>query len=100
MRQTQILALTPREDFVGRDAELRALTQQAVAATARGIILMSAPGAGAGELLRQTYDQLFQQRGFAIPVYFPWKANESASETGRRFFKTALQHYIAYRRVD
>ncbi len=100
MRQTQILALTPREDFVGRDAELRALTQQAVAATARGIILMSAPGAGAGELLRQTYDQLFQQRGFAIPVYFPWKANESASETGRRFFKTALQQYIAYRRVD
>jgi serine/threonine-protein kinase RsbW len=100
MKQTRILALTPREDFVGRDGELRAITQQASAAQPRDTIVMSAPGAGASELLRQAYDQLFLQRAFSIPLLFRLKPDEAATETARRFFKSALQQFIAYRRVD
>jgi len=100
MKQTRILALTPREDFVGRDGELRTITQPASAARPQGIILMSAPGAGAAELLRQAYDQLFRQRAFSIPILFRIKSDEAAAETARRFFKSTLQQFIAYRRVD
>ena len=100
MNQTRILALTPREDFVGRDAELRAITQQASAARPRGIAVMSEPGAGASELLRQAYDQLFLHRSFSVPILFSLKADEAAGDTARRFFKTALQQFVSYRRVD
>jgi len=51
MKQTQILARTPRADFIGRDAELRAITQQGSAAKSHGVLLLAAPGAGASELL-------------------------------------------------
>src|SRR5690349_7925886 len=101
MKQTTILARTAREDFIGRDAELRAITQQGSAAKSRGVLLLAAPGAGASELLRQAYDQLFLQRRFSIPLHFALKRGEaSETETARRFFKTLLQQFIAYRRVD
>jgi serine/threonine-protein kinase RsbW len=101
MKQTQILARTTREDFIGRDAELRAITQQGSAAKSRGILVFAAPGAGASELLRQAYDQLFLQRRFSIPLHFALKRGEGPpAETARRFFKTLLQQFIAYRRVD
>src|ERR1041384_2466285 len=101
MKQTQILGRTPREDFIGRDAELGAITQQGSAAKPWGILLLAAPGAGASELLRQAYDQLFLQRRFSIPLHFALKRGEGPpTETARRFFKTLLQQFIAYRRVD
>ena len=101
MKQTQILARTPRADFIGRDAELRAITQQGSAAKSHGVLLLAAPGAGASELLGQAYDQLFLQRSFSIPLHFALNhGEESATETARRFFKTLLRQFVAYRRVD
>jgi serine/threonine-protein kinase RsbW len=102
MSQTRILARVSREDFVARDAELREIVQQATHPTAApGLVVFAAPGAGASELLRQSYDQLFLRRGDAVPLHFAFKRSEaSATETARRFFKNSLQQYISYRRMD
>ena len=102
MTQTRILALANREDFVGRDAELRQIAQQASRATdSHGLVLMAAPGAGASELLRQSYDQLFHRRGDSVPLHFAcMRSDVSGTETARRFFRQCLQQYVAYRRID
>lgn len=97
-----ILATVSRDEFVGRDVELRELVHRAVPLRdARGLVIRAAPGAGAGELLRQAYDQLFMRRRDPAPVHFSFSLNDvTATATARRFFQTALQQYIAYRRVE
>jgi serine/threonine-protein kinase RsbW len=102
MTQQRILANVSREDFVGRDAELQEIVRQASPmGERRGLILLAAPGAGAGELLRQVYDQLFVRRGDPFPFHFAFKQSDgSPVETARRFFQSFLQQYVAYRRVD
>src|ERR1041385_3271842 len=102
MVQVRILARTNRDEFFGRDLELRQIVRQAShVSDARGLILMTAPGVGASELLRQSYDQLFARRGEPVPIYFAFRRNgATASEIARGFFQSFLRQYIAYRRVD
>src|ERR1041384_864735 len=102
MVQVRILARTNRDEFFGRDVELRQIVHQASnVGDARGLILMVSPGAGASELLRQGYDQLFARRGNAVPIYFAFRRNgATASEIARGFFQSFLRQYISYRRVD
>jgi len=102
MAQLRILARVNRDEFFGRDAELRQIVQQASLLTdARMLVLPAAPDAGASELLRQSYDHLFARRGDPFPFYFAFRRNEAtAIDVARRFFQTFLQQYIAYRRVD
>lgn len=101
MTALRILARVSREEFIGRDAELRQIiTQASHIADARSLIVMAAPGAGASELLRQSYDQLFAWRGEPAPIHFALVPDELPVDTGRRFFQTFLQQYVAYRRVD
>src|SRR5437868_3960464 len=102
MVQPRILARVNRDEFFGRDAELRQIVQQASLLTdARVLVLPAAPDAGASELLRQSYDHLFARRGDPFPFYFAFRRSETmATDVARRFFQTFLQQYIAYRRVD
>jgi len=102
MIQPRILARVNRDEFLGRDAELRQIVQQASPLTdARMLILSAAPDAGASELLRQSYDHLFARRGDPFPFHFAFHRGETtAVDVARRFFQTFLQQYIAYRRVD
>ena len=102
MTQQRILASIDRDDFVGRDAELQEIVRQASPlGDRRGLVLLAAPGVGAGELLRQAYDQLFLRRGDPVPFHFACKQSDgSPAETARRFFQSFLQQYVAYRRVD
>src|SRR5882762_4429027 len=102
MTHQRILANVSRDEFVGRDAELRAIVRQtSQPVDRRGLIVLAAPGAGGGELLRQAYDQLFVRRGDPVPIYFAFKRSEEAPlDAARRFFQNLLQQYIAYRRVD
>src|SRR6266851_10456853 len=102
MTQQRILANVNRDEFVGRDAELREIVRHASRLVdRRGLILLAAPGVGAAELFRQAYDQLFLRRGDPVPIYFALRPGDgSAAETARRFFQNFLQQYIAYRRVD
>jgi serine/threonine-protein kinase RsbW len=102
MIQPRILSSINQDEFFGRDAEVRDIVRQASAfADARGLVLMATPEAGASELLRQTYDQLFVRRGDPVPVHFAFRRSDTtAANTARRFFQTLLQQYVAYRRVN
>src|SRR5258706_8687274 len=100
MTHQRILANVSRDEFVGRDAELQNLLGHA-SEGGSGLVVMAAPGVGAGELMRQAYDQLFARRGEPVPVYFAFRRNEATPlDVARRFFQNLLQQYIAYHRVD
>jgi serine/threonine-protein kinase RsbW len=102
MIQPRILSSINQDEFFGRDAEVRDILRQSSSAhDARGLVLMATPNAGASELLRQAYDQLFARRGDPVPIHFAFKRSDaSAANTARRFFQTLLQQYVAYRRVN
>ena len=95
-----ILSKVSRDEFVGRDTELQQIVRHA-SSDRRGLVVQAAPGAGASELLRQAYDQLFARRGPEVPIHFAFKGiGETPVDAARRFFQNVLQQYIAYRRVD
>jgi serine/threonine-protein kinase RsbW len=100
MTHSPILANVSRDEFVGRDAELRQISRQA-SKDRHGLVVLAEPGVGASELLRQAYDQLFVRRGEPVPIHFAFKRSEGTPlDAARRFFQNLLQQYIAYRRVD
>ncbi len=100
MTHSPILANVSRDEFVGRDAELRQISRQA-SRDRHGLVVLAEPGVGASELLRQAYDQLFVRRGEPVPIHFAFKRSEGTPlDAARRFFQNLLQQYIAYRRVD
>src|SRR5512144_916813 len=102
MIQPRILSSINQDEFFGRDAEVRDIVRNAsLSGDASGLVLMATPDAGASELLRQAYDQLFARRGDPVPIHFAFKRSDpTAANTARRFFQTLLQQYVAYRRVN
>ncbi|HEV2860104.1 MAG TPA: ATP-binding protein [Pyrinomonadaceae bacterium] len=98
----RVLARTAPEHFVGRGEQLREIASLAPhKAEARGLVLLAAPFAGASELLRQSFDELFRTRGGASPVYFAFTRSDPAAATAaRRFLLTFLTQTIAHRRDD
>lgn len=102
MSHERIFANVARDDFVGRDAELRHfLGYPSQPESGRHLLLLGAPNAGASELLRQAYDQLFLNRNVSVPIYFAFaKGGGDRSEVASAFFQAFLQQYVAYRRVD
>jgi serine/threonine-protein kinase RsbW len=102
MVQPRILGRINREAFIGRDDELREIVRHASGLDdTRVLVLAAQPDAGASELLRQAYDQLFARRGDSIPIYFSFRRGDAGtSAIAQRFFQTVLQQFIAYRRVE
>ena len=99
MTHQRIISSVSRDEFVGRDAELRQLvSHSSQPGDAGGLLLLGAPNVGASELLRQAYDELFSRRGEAIPIHFDF--GRDSLDAARSFFQSFLKQYIAYRRVD
>src|SRR5229473_2733262 len=99
MSHQRILSSVSRDEFMGRDAELRQLVSHSSRPDDPGrLLLLGAPNVGASELLRQAYDELFSRRGEAIPTYFAFV--QASLSSARSFFQSFIQQYIAYRRVD
>jgi serine/threonine-protein kinase RsbW len=98
----RVLGRIAPENFVGRGEDLRLLAALALPANERrGVLILAEPAAGASELLRQTYDRLFQQRGGAAPIYFAWtRHDQTAAAAARRFLHTFLTQLVAHRRED
>ena len=98
----RILGQVKREEFVGRTAELeRLLAHASTADDSRGLLILLAPLAGVSELLRQTYDVLFNKQGAAVPVYFALPAAETTSVSAAiEFLNTFLLQYVAFRRNE
>lgn len=99
-RRKNILATT--EDFVGRTPEFDVIARHAKSEnTPRALLLLSAPGVGASELLRQIYDRLFYENKETIPIYFAVKkSDQTARRAAVRFARTVIEQAIAFRRQD
>ena len=100
--KTRILSHLQAEDFIGRTREIAEVLRHANGATASsGMLILSAPTSGLSELLRQIYDQLFEEQGEIIPLYFSFSKNDRTPEqTARHFLQTILSQIIAFRRGD
>ena len=101
-RGRRILGRVAPDQFVGRAAELQQLISHPSRTNAPpGLLLLLAPSAGVSELLRQTYDALFNRHGEIIPIYFAFTRNESTAVSAAiEFLNTFLQQYVAYRRDE
>jgi len=101
MEKRRILGRVSADEFVGRSAELQQIVRHALRPGARGLLLLLAPPAGVSELLRQSYDELFNQRGNVVPVYFALTRNDvTALEAAKQFFQTFIRQCVAFRRND
>ncbi len=98
----RILSRVSRLDFVGRVEELERIIQQAKPANAgRGMLLLMEPSAGVSELLRQAYDEIFNEHSDVVPIYFAFTRNErTAVSAAIEFLTVFLQQYIAQRRDE
>jgi serine/threonine-protein kinase RsbW len=101
----RILGRVKREEFVGRAAELDRIVSYATLSErsdeTRGLLILLAPLAGVSELLRQAYDELFNQRGAVVPIYFALPQTETTAVSAAiEFLNTFLLQYIAFRRDE
>lgn len=97
-----ILSARQSEHFIGRTSELKRLVHHATKEKSRNkLLLLSAPALGASELLRQTYDRLFQSQNEIIPFYFALKnSDKTAKKAALRFLREFLLQTVAFRRRD
>src|SRR3989442_3761900 len=100
-KQRRVLGRVERDEFVGRAAELMQIVSHPHGRQARGLLLLLEPSAGVSELLRQAYDDLFNQHGKIIPIYFALPRGETmAVSTAIEFLNAFLLQYVAFRRDE
>src|SRR6195256_1801071 len=106
-QERQILGRVKRGEFIGRTAELEQLVAHATRANqptssgAAGLLILMAPLAGVSELLRQTFDTLFNRREEVVPIYFSLPQTETTAVSAAiEFLNTFLLQYIAFRRDE
>src|SRR6185503_9863350 len=91
-KKVKILAGRPAVNFVGRTNEIERLFAHSSSASGQdGLSILATPGAGASELLRQTYDRLFYEQRDIIPFYF---AVRPGFRTGREIAESFLTEFI------
>lgn len=101
MEKHRILGRVAAADFVGRAAELQQIVRHASRPDARALLLLLAPPAGVSELLRQAFDELFNQRSNVVPIYFALSRNDvTGLEAAKQFFQTFVRQFVAFRRGD
>ncbi|HKO60580.1 MAG TPA: ATP-binding protein [Pyrinomonadaceae bacterium] len=97
----RILGQVKREEFIGRTGELERLLAHAHGADSRGLLILLAPLAGVSELLKQTYDALFNKQGPGVPIYFALPAADTTPVSAAiEFLNAFLLQYIAFRRNE
>jgi len=101
MNHERIFGHISRDEFLGREAELRKVLSYASDPPHGRLLVAAAPNSGGSEFLRQAYDELFFRRTQAVPFYFPFPARVNRlAELASEFFHAFVQQYVAYRRVD
>jgi serine/threonine-protein kinase RsbW len=102
LKQRRILARTTPEAFVGRGEHLQEITAlSSPRAGQQSLLLYASPQSGVSELLRQSFDEMFRQRGGAAPIYFAFSRSDAATTAAaRRFLHTFLTQTIAHRGED
>jgi anti-sigma regulatory factor (Ser/Thr protein kinase) len=98
----RILGRVAADEFVGRADELQQIVSHPrISSEGRGLLLLMAPSAGVSELLRQSYDQLFNRREDIVPIYFALTRSETTAVSAAiEFLNTFLRQYVAFRRNE
>ncbi len=96
------MATVEAKDFIGRTRETEMLLRRADGeAESGGLLLLSAPHAGATELLKQIYDRLFSGQSQVIPFYFAVrKSDKTAKNCAVRFLHAFIAQTIAFRHQE
>ena len=101
MPSAQILSRLSRDEFVGRGAEVRRVCALAQAGSSSNALLLGAPRAGKTEILRQSFDCLFNERGQVVPFYFALRCSSVDLERfARDYFSQCLAQFLAFRSND
>ncbi len=87
--------------FLNRQAQVDKLRRAATGATPRTVLVLGQPQIGKTELLRTTFDLLFDESGMAagrtLPLYFhPHHDRLQPEQLARDFLFTSLQQYLAF----
>lgn len=104
-QEQQVLGRVKRDEFIGRTAELEQLVSHAQRSAhpqaPQGLLVLSSPMAGVSELLRQTFDTLFNSNQDVVPIYFQLpQAQTTGVSAAIEFLNTFLLQYVAYRRRE
>jgi serine/threonine-protein kinase RsbW len=101
-RIRRVLGRVARQEFVGRAGELRRVVAQASPENSgRGLLLLMEPSAGVSELLRQSYDEIFNQRSNVVPIYFAFTRHETTAVSAAiEFLNAFLLQFVAFRRDE
>ena len=99
---TQIISSINPEHFIGRTEEVASILDHANADSRKnGLAILSAPGLGLSEILRQSFDQLFCEQGEIVPFYFRFRKSDlNSKQMAVRFLQTFIQQIVAFRRND
>src|SRR5437762_4444863 len=104
----QILSHLSDEDFTDRESELaRVSTLARTGPEARthgsvsNVLLLGAPRAGKTEILRKSFDRLFNEGGEALPFYYALRSSCLDPEVfAQDYFSQFLAQFVAFRRND
>lgn len=100
-RRQTILSNLEARDLIGRASEMERLAEYARSASGRGLTLLSAPGIGVSELLKQTFDRLFLDQKQIVPFYFAFRASDiNPAHAAERFVYEFVLQTVAFRRQD
>lgn len=104
----QVLSCLSDEDFAGREVEVArvcALARTAPETPANdsvsNALLLGAPRAGKTEILRKSFDRLFNEGGETLPFYYAFRRSCLDPEKfSRDYFSQFLAQFVALRRND
>ncbi|MEO6392766.1 MAG: ATP-binding protein [Pyrinomonadaceae bacterium] len=100
--ERRLLGRIAPADLIGRATELAAIARHGRRETPdRALLLTCEPGAGASELLRQSFDLAFHAHEDMVPIYFRFgEFDRTAEAVAQRFLRTFLHHITAFRLDD
>lgn len=94
----QILGRLSRREFVGREADVRRVCALAQEGSSSNALLLGGPRVGKSEILRQSFDCLFDARGKVVPFYFALRRSQAGPEKlARAYFSQTLAQFLAFR---
>lgn len=99
-----ILSRLSDDEFAGREVELAKVAGLAQAGSPRSVsnsLLLGPPRAGKTEILRKSFDRLFNESGEVIPFFFSLRNSCLDPENfARDYFAELLAQFVAFRRND
>jgi len=94
----QVLSRLSSDEFFNRTEPLNELRRAAASEAPRATLLIGQPGIGKTELLRTTFDLLFDESGRVLPIYYSLRRDRLTPDRfGKDFLLTLLRQYLAFK---